>query len=158
MPGYMDGYGAGEDVRASRLKRIFGIGIPAILLAVAAFFYFRTWGEERAMRSFLAAVEAKQYDDAYRMWCNPAKPCRYYPMERFLEDWGPNGAYKNIPALDFDNIDYCNTGVVFETKYPDAEPFGLWVERSNKVISFAPWQRCPGKHLQFGLLWQKIFG
>jgi hypothetical protein len=158
MPSYMQGYGAGEEERWRLIKRVLFIGLPSVLVVVGAFFYFRTWGQERVVSTFLETLEQKQYEEAYRMWCTPETPCRYYPLEKFKQDWGPAGQYGNLSALKFENIDYCDSGVVFEATYPDSQPFGLWVERSSGLISFAPWQRCPGKHLQFGPILKRIFG
>ena len=158
MPGFMEGYGAGDEKRGRWLKRIFFIGLPIILVGVAGFFYFRTWSQERVVSNFRQALEQKNFEAAYKMWCPPEKPCRYYPMEKFQEDWGPMGQYANLTALKFENIDYCDDGVVFDTTYPNAKPFGLWVERKTGLISFAPWQRCPGRHLQLAPLFKKLFG
>lgn len=158
MASYMEGYGAGEEQRSRLIKRVLFIGLPSVLVLVTAFFYFRTWSQERTVSTFLSALEEKKYDDAYRMWCTPEKPCRYYPIEKFKEDWGPAGQYGNLSVLKFDSVDYCDSGVVFEANYPNAQPFGLWVERSSGLISFAPWQRCPGKHLQFTPFLKRIFG
>ncbi len=71
MAGYMEGYGAGDESRGRWIKRIFFIGIPAILLLVAGFFYFRTWSQERVVSNFLSTLEEKKYDEAYRMWFTP---------------------------------------------------------------------------------------
>lgn len=158
MPGYMEGYGAGEEQRSRTIKRVLLIGIPAILLSVAAFFYFRTWSQERTVSRFIATLEEKKYDDAYKMWCTPEHPCRYYPVEKFKEDWGPEGQYKDLNQLKFGSVDYCGAGVVFEASYPNTKPFGLWVERSSNLISFAPYERCPGKHLQLGAFFKRLWG
>jgi len=61
--------------------------------------------------------------------------------------------YKNAAALQIKEVDSCDSGVVFDIEYPGADEFGLWVERQTKIISFAPWPRCPGRHLQ---IWQFI--
>ncbi len=158
MPGYMEGYGAGEDRRNRILKRVLLIGIPAILLSIAAFFYFRTWPQERAVSRFMDALEEKKYDDAYKMWCTDDHPCKYYPENKFKEDWGPMGQYSNINELKFGAVDYCGSGVVIEATYPGAMPFGLWIERATNLISFAPYQRCPGRHLQLGAFFKRLFG
>ncbi len=91
MASYMEGYGAGEEQRSRWIKRVLFIGLPTILLLTGAFFYFRTWSEERTVSTFLSALQEKRYDEAYRMWCTPEKPCRYYPLEKFKSDWGPEG-------------------------------------------------------------------
>jgi hypothetical protein len=158
MPSYMEGYGQTDQRRGRVLKRILGIGVPVILLAVASYFYFRTWSQERAVSAFLESLEAKKYEEAYGMWCNAAHPCPYYPLARFREDWGPEGQFRDLSKMQWGSVDYCGQGVVFEAAYPGAEPFGLWVERSTNVIGFAPYARCPGKHLQLGAFFRRIFG
>ncbi|MEO8096561.1 MAG: hypothetical protein ABI811_02590 [Acidobacteriota bacterium] len=158
MPSYMEGYGTADEKRGRWLKRIFFVALPVLLLGTAAFFYFRTWSQERVVAHFVDAIKQKDFDGAYKLWCPADKPCRYYPMEKFQEDWGPTGKYANLATLKIQNVDYCDGGVVFESFYPNAEPFGLWVEKSTGLISFAPWQRCPGPHLQLGPFFRRIFG
>ncbi|MGH9594991.1 MAG: hypothetical protein ACRD5L_18000, partial [Bryobacteraceae bacterium] len=65
--------------------------------------------------------------------------------------------YANAAAAKIDNIDYCDEGVVFSISYPRADPVALWVETSSDIISFAPWPRCPGRHLQFRQFLRRIF-
>lgn len=158
MAGYMEGYGAGEEDRNRIIKRTFLIGVPAILLAVAGFFYFRTWGQERTMGRFVDALEQAKYEEAYQMWCTADKPCRFYPLDKFKEDWGAEGHYGKVADLKFGAVDYCKSGVVFEIDSPSQGAFGLWVERETNLISFAPWQRCPGPHLQIGAFFGRLFG
>lgn len=158
MPEYMEGYGAGDERRSLWLKRVLFIGIPAVFLAIGAFFYLRTWTQERTIARFIDTLEQKQYDEAYAMWCNAEHPCRYYPIEKFQEDWGTSGIYGDPAQLKFGAIDYCGSGVVFESNYANERPFGLWVERSTNMISFAPYQRCPGKHFQFRALFKRFLG
>jgi hypothetical protein len=58
--------------------------------------FFRNWSEERQLRGFLEALKAKDYEKSYAMWgCTKEKPCAEYTYEKFLEDWGPEGRYKN---------------------------------------------------------------
>jgi hypothetical protein len=70
-----------------------------------------------------------------------------------MEDWGPKGQYANVKAARVSIVDSCGDGVVSTLVLPNTEPFGLYVERSTKVLSFAPWPRCPGRHLH---LWEFI--
>jgi hypothetical protein len=82
------------------------------------------------------------------MWgCTQDTPCKYYPPEKFNEDWGPGSPFAKGPTKITD-VDACGTGVVFHLEIPNAEDVGLWVQRDTNVISFAPWPRCPGPHLQ----------
>ncbi|MEP6960450.1 MAG: hypothetical protein ABI995_00115 [Acidobacteriota bacterium] len=158
MPSFMEGYGAAEEKRGRWLKRIFLIGVPVLVLGTLGFFYFRTWRQERVVARFMDSLKQQDFDGAYKLWCTAEKPCRYYPLDKFKEDWGPGGQYENQASLQIHNVDYCDGGVVFETTYPNAKAFGLYVERSSNLISFAPWQRCPGPHLQLGAFFRRIFG
>src|ERR1700693_3756142 len=63
-----------------------------------------------------------------------------------------------IGAMKIEDVDACNAGVVFNIAYPGDENFGLWVERSTKAMSYAPWTRCPGPHLQIIEQLKKRFG
>jgi hypothetical protein len=158
MPGYMEGYGAGDEVRNRWIQRVVFIGLPAVLVAVAGFLYFRTWREERVIARFMEALQHQQIEAAYALWCPPEAPCRNYPLEKFREDWAPGGVYGDAQRIEFGAVDYCGQGVVFETLYPNQQPFGLWVERATGRISFAPWRRCPGKHFQPRALLRRLFG
>ncbi len=157
MAGYLDEYGV-QDARRERLtKRIVIWGLAALIVGTSVFFYFRDWSEERVMDRFIALLKQQQYQEAYRMWETPDS-ARLYPPEKFTEDWGPAGSYKNAASLKIEDVDTCNAGVVFNIAYPGTENFGLWVERKTGIISFAPWPRCPGAHLQIWEFLKSRFG
>ena len=157
MAGYLDEYGV-TDARRERLrKRIIIWGLLAVIIGTSAFFYFRNWGEERALGRFVTLLKQQKYQEAYQQWQTPDS-AKFYPPEKFAEDWGPTGVYKNAAGLQIRIVDSCNTGVVFEMAYPGADDFGLWVERQTKIISFAPWPRCPGPHMHIWEFLKSRFG
>ena len=52
---------------------------------------FHNYREERQVKSFFGLLGAHDYKAAYALFgCTDAKPCRYYPFDKFMEDWGPN--------------------------------------------------------------------
>lgn len=159
MAGYLDEYGVADARREQHVKRI-AIGLMiVVLVGLGVFFFFRNRAEERAMDRFLAALRDKRYQEAYAMWgCTPQTPCPYYSPERFTEDWGPSGNYKSAERMKIENVDACDTGVVFDVSYPGSDDQGLWVERKTKFISYAPWARCPGPHLQIVEFLKSRFG
>jgi hypothetical protein len=157
MPGYLDEFGVKDAQRERRNKRVIIGGLIAVILGTSAFFYFRTWSQERIVDRFFALLKEQKYQDAYRMWQTP-ESARFYPPEKFTEDWGPTGGYKNPSALRVDEVDSCGQGVVFDVAYPGSDNFGLWVERGSGIISFAPWPRCPGAHLQIWRFLKSRFG
>ena len=147
MPGFLDEYGVKDSQRERRNRRLVIGGILAAIVLVLAFFYFRTWSQERTVDRFLTLLQHQKYQDAYRLWQTPDS-AKYYPPEKFTEDWGPMGVYKTASTLHVDDVDYCGDGVVFNMRYPGADNFGLYVDRQTGKLSFAPWSRCPGAHLQ----------
>jgi hypothetical protein len=149
MAGFLDEYGV-ADARRERTVKYVVIGVViAAILGLSAFFFFRNRSEERVADAFLAALRNKNYQEGYGLWgCTPKTPCPYYSPERFVEDWGAAGTYKNPESMKVEHVDACDTGVVFDLSYPGANDQGLWVERKTKVLSYAPWPRCPGPHLQ----------
>jgi hypothetical protein len=159
MPGILDdSYGVEDARKERRTKRIVVGGLLAIALGAVAYFTFRTWPQERVMKEFLARLDRKEFQQAYRMWgCTPETPCRYYDPDRFNEDWGPSTAYSHGSAGKIDNVDFCDAGVVFQVSFPNADPISLYVERSSNIISFAPWPRCPGRHWEFGRFFKSLF-
>lgn len=150
MAGYLDSYGATDLKRERRTKRTLLILGIALAAGLAAFLFFRNYQEKRAVSRFFDALKAGNHAEAYRIWgCTPATPCRDYSFEKFMEDWGPQGTYANVQAARITTVDSCGTGVVMTVQYPNAEAFGIWVERDTHTLGFSPWYRCPGRHLNF---------
>lgn len=152
MSGFLDpGYGVTEARRARRIKIVAVSGVSILLVATVLFFTFRTWRQERVVKQFLSLLKQQKYQDAYALW----GANKYYPPERFIEDWGPAGQYKDAGNATIDNVDVCGSGVIFTLNVPKIEPFGLWVETSTNNVGFAPngWARCPGAHLH---LWEYL--
>jgi len=157
MAGYLDEFGVKDAQRERRNRRIVISTLLAAIVGVSAFFYFRDWSEERAVDRFLTLLKQQKYQEAYKMWETP-ESAKFYPPEKFTEDWGPMGGYRNAAALKIEDVDTCGTGVVFNVAYPGTDNFGLYVDRSTGVISFAPWPRCPGAHLQIWRFLKSRFG
>jgi hypothetical protein len=147
MAGYLDEYGVTDAKRERRNKQIVIWSLVALVVGASAFFYFRNWSQERVIDHFFTLLREQKYSDAYKLWETPDSP-KFYPPQKFTEDWGLSGIYKNAGALKILNVDACNAGVVFWVSYPGADDFGLWVERETGIVSFAPWTRCPGRHLR----------
>jgi hypothetical protein len=152
MSGFLDStYGVSEARRERRIKRILLWSLGIVIVAGVLFFTFRTWRQERVVKQFLSLLKQQNYQDAYKLWgCTQDTPCKYYPPERFTEDWGPSGQYKDAGNAKIENEDVCGSGVIFTIVIPKIEPFGLWVESSTNILGFAPngWARCPGRHWQ----------
>ena len=158
MAEFMEGYGEKEARRGRLILRI-AISVVAIaILATTGYFYFRTWSEERVFAHFKEALAKQDYSTGYGMWCNANKPCPYYSIEKFKDDWAAPSKYANIDTVHLNHVDYCGDGVVFSLSQEGADPIAIWVESSSGIMSFFPYQRSPGKRLQFGPFFRRLFG
>jgi hypothetical protein len=147
MSGFLDPtYGVTEARRARRIKAIALWSAGILIVAGVLFFTFRNWRQERVVNQFISLLKQQNYQEAYKLW----GANKYYPPEKFIEDWGPTGQYKDAGDAKIENEDVCGSGVIFTMDVPKIEPFGLWVESSTNYIGFAPngWSRCPGAHFQ----------
>lgn len=161
MSSYLEEYGAGEEQRARRLRLIKRASIALLLLlATAAVVYavFKNYPEQRQVTAFLEALRKQDYQAAYRMFgCTETNPCRDYPFQKFMEDWGPKSAHADAASAHIAMSQSCGTGVVLRVEYKGAEPVPLWVERSTHVVSFAPDPECRGRHLHIGAFLRSLF-
>ncbi len=159
MSDFLAGYGAGYEQRSRKRKLIVAGVLAVVIVAVTLYAVLHNYSEERAADRFLQALRAHDYQAAYAMWgCTAQSPCRDYTFERFMADWGPKGTYGDPARISYGDVDACGSGVVFTIQYPGAEPSGLYVDRTTKILSFAPWPRCPGRHWNFKAAWRNLFG
>jgi hypothetical protein len=159
VAGYLDAYGVADERRSRLRKRIALWGIAALLVGTVLYYTFRNWSEEQQVKKFFALLDQKKFQDAYAMFgCTQDTPCKYYSADRFVEDWGPASPYANTANIRTLHEDVCGTGVVFNIQAPNTESIGLYVDKNSKQVSFAPWQRCPGPHLQIWEFLKQHFG
>jgi len=154
MASYLEGYGAGEEQRERRTKRLVLWGLAALIVLTVAYFTFRNWRQEQVVKQFLSLLQQKKYQEAYAMWgCTAEHPCKYYSPEQFTSEWGPSSPYADVSAIKIEHEDTCGNGVVFDVEAPKTEGVGLFVNRESNTVGYAQAPRCPGRHLQ---LWDFI--
>jgi hypothetical protein len=163
MAGYLEAYGAAEEHRARKLGVLKHVSIALVaVLVVGLVLYaiFKNHSEEHQAKTFLNLLAAHNYSAAYAMWgCTDSRPCPDYPFTKFQEDWGPKSAHADESSAHIAISQSCGTGVLIRLDYkPSEEPVALWVERDSRIISFAPWPECPGRHLHFGAWLKSVFG
>ena len=142
--GYLDEYGEQEARRERKLrqrKRAL-VALLAVLVVAGAFYlWFKNYPEEKVVKGFLAVVERGDYPAAYTYWgCKVESPCPNYSYKDFLEDWGPN------PPSQVGKLQSCRlgmsrergSGVVVPVILNDRIQKKLWVEKSSRVLGFAP--------------------
>lgn len=142
MSGYLEGYGVGEEKRARRIRRaLLATGI-VLVVSASLYLFFRNYFEARTAELFFSLLRRRDYQAAYRLWCTDARPCPDYPMDKFLEDWGPKGSHANLSSMKIVKTRGCSTGVIFQVDFGDNAEEHLWVARKDKAIGYAPWEVC----------------
>ena len=162
MASYLEAYGAAEEHRAKRVQLIKNSAIvlvSALVIGLIAYGIFKNHSEEQQAKTFVSLLQAHDYQGAYKLWgCSETNPCKDYPFDRFMEDWGPKSAHAEQSSAQIGLSQSCGSGVVIRLDYKGSEaPVSLDIERSTKVISFAPWAECPGRHLHIGAWLRSLF-
>jgi hypothetical protein len=161
MSSYLEAYGSIEEQKAKRgtlVRR--GILLLILLLAVGGLGYalFHNYREEAQVKGFLADLRKPDYQAAYGLWgCTDATPCRDYSFEKFMDDWGPKSGHADASSGHIGLSQSCGTGVILRVDYNGAAAVPLWVERGTRVVSYAPWPECPGRHFHFGAFLRSLF-
>lgn len=163
MASYLEAYGAAEEQRAKRIRLIKNASIvlaAVIVVALIAYAIFKNHSEEQQAKSFVSLLQGHDDQGAYRLWgCSDTHPCPDYPFDKFLEDWGPKSPHADQSSAQIGLSQSCGSGVVIRLDYKSSqEPVSLWVERGTKIISFAPYAECPGRHLHLGAWLRSLFG
>ena len=136
---YLGGY-ATKGLLAERIVKAALISLAvAALLGAVYYVFFRNWREELLARRFFRLLQAKQYENAYVLWgCSDQEPCRYYPYQEFLEDWGPDAPYGTLDGFALGRSYTQVSGVRLRYSINGIEGPPLWIELNPDKISFAP--------------------
>jgi hypothetical protein len=139
-----------------RRVRIIAIVAIAIVLGLLAW-RFRYWREEHQVDKFFDALQEQNFEKAYAIWMNDPDwkqhPQQYarYPLPDFMKDWGPGGEWGVIRSHQIDgtavpeggnaNPFVTPSGVVVVVTVNDrvADKAHIWVEKSDKTLSFSPY-------------------
>jgi len=148
MSGYLETYGAGQEKRERRLKRVALVAAVVIVAGGAFYFLFRNYRETKQAERFFELLRAKNYTAAYALWgCTPATPCRDYVMARFMEDWGPESGHADLNALKITKVRGCSAGVIVEANFGGGVIENLWVDREHRQLGFAPFSVCNPRYV-----------
>jgi hypothetical protein len=163
MASYLEAYGAAEEQRAKRVRLIkisAIVLVSVIVVGLIAYGLLKNRPEEQQAKTFVSLVRAHDYQGAYKLWgCSDTHPCKDYPFDKFMEDWGPKSPHSDQSSAHIGLSQSCGSGVVIRLDYQGSEePVSLDIERSTNVISFAPWAECPGRHLHIGTWLRSLFG
>jgi hypothetical protein len=130
-----------------RKKRIIS-STTTFLIVLALAWWFRYWPEEHLVGKFFDSLQRQDYKTAYSIWMHDPQWQQHldryskYPFSEFYRDWGPGGEWGVIKTQKVYGASTCSgggTGVVVDVVVNDrAEHAQVWVEKSNKTLSFPP--------------------
>jgi hypothetical protein len=134
--------------RERRRKQLVALAILVIIALAFLAYLYRNWPEERVVDKFFSALEQQDYEKAYGIWFHDPNwkqhPDRYsnYPYQEFRVDWGPGGEWGIIKSHKIEGAanPKGGSGVVVVVRVNErAEPARIWVEKSDKTLTFSPY-------------------
>jgi hypothetical protein len=135
-----------EKERKRRKRIISAIALLVVILCVG--WWFRYWPEERIAGHLFDALQKQDYKTAYGIWMHDPQwerhPERHpkYPFNDFYRDWGPGGEWGLIKSQRVYGASSCpggGSGIVVDVVVNDrANHAQVWVEKSDKTLSFPP--------------------
>jgi hypothetical protein len=148
-----------EQKERAKRKRIIStvvlVLVVAFVLEVAGSIWFKTpmwflyWPEERVAEHFFGALQKQNFEAAYGIWMRDPQWRQHpnahkkYPYNEFYRDWGPGGEWGTIKSHKI----YAagpppggGSGVIVDVTVNDrAQPARVWVQKSDKTMSFSPY-------------------
>jgi len=158
MAGYLANYGAGEEQQEKRTRRLVTIGLilggvlglylltfhtPILERYIRVVQKLKNWKAESRVQMCLDLLAKQDYKGAYALWgCTDAKPCRDYPFQSFLEDWGPKRKQPGGEPLHITRSRSCGSGVILTIDGGNDREEKLWVDSNDLTIGFSPYPGC----------------
>src|SRR5579864_2312158 len=131
-----------------RRARIISAIVVWLLLGFLGW-WFRYWPEERVAEHFFDALQRQDYEGAYGVWMHDPQWQQHrerypkYPYSEFYRDWGPGGEWGLIKSHKIYAVGSPpggGSGVVVDVTVNDrANRARVWVEKSDKTMSFSPY-------------------
>jgi hypothetical protein len=125
------------------------IGVVILLIVIGCAWWLRYWPEERIADNFFAALQAQNYEAAYGIWMHDPQWQQHkekyakYPFNEFYRDWGPGGEWgliKSHKIYASGSPPGGGSGVIVDVTVNDrAQPARVWIEKSDKTMSFSPY-------------------
>jgi hypothetical protein len=144
MPGYLDTYGAGVERRIKIVKTAVLSLIGIVIAGAVLTFIFYNYRQEQQVKLFLEKLAARDYQGAYTFWVRTETDRRGYPMQAFLQDWGPQSEHADVSGYRIAKSRSCGNGVILTVNFARGGEEKLWVQRDGLTIGFSPMPGCPG--------------
>ncbi|MGH9721336.1 MAG: hypothetical protein ACRD8O_14080 [Bryobacteraceae bacterium] len=144
--GYLDHYGERDARREKHWKRFWLGLIVLIVVSISAFLLLRNHKQKAQVREFIEHLQKKDYTAAYGLWgCTDAAPCRDYPFNKFMGDWGPQSRYGQIAGYNITRTRGCGSGVIVTVDFGGGREEKFWVENRDLTVTSSPWSVCPAR-------------
>ncbi len=138
------------DYARQRRRRIRVASILVLALVIAGLAWeYHNWPEEHVVDKFFDTLQQQNYEGAYSIWVHDPNwkqhPQKYpqYSYGDFYDDWGPGGEYGLIKSHDIYGSGTPKggaSGVIVEVVINGrSEHARVWVEKSDKTLSFSPY-------------------
>ena len=138
-----------DPARERRKRNRIISGIVLLLVLAALGWWFRYWPEQRIADHFFADLQKRDYESAYGVWMHDPQWKQHpdsfpkYPYNEFYTDWGPGGEWGLIKSHKIYAVGAPpggGSGVIVDMTVNDrAQPARVWVEKSDKTMSFSPY-------------------
>ena len=138
-----------DEAAARRRRNRIVSAVVLLLIVLCLVWTHRNFPEERIVSRFFTALQQRDYETAYGIWMHDPQwkqhPQKYpnYPFNEFYRDWGPGGEWgviKSHKVYASGTPRGGGSGVVVEVIVNDrAEHARMWVEKSDKTLSFSPY-------------------
>jgi hypothetical protein len=146
------------DPERARKRRVCIISIAAIVIVLGLVaWHYRYWREEHQVDKFFQALEQQNFEQAYGVWMNDPDWKQHqqkfsrYPFGEFMKDWGPGGEWGIVKSHNVDGTAVPEGGnagafvgpsgivVVVTVNQRVADKAHIWVEKSDRTLSFSPY-------------------
>ena len=140
MAGFLDNYGAGDERRIRNIKVSVVSVVGLAILSALLYFFFHNYPQQQQVKRFCQLLLAHDYSKAYDMWVSSDAERHSYPMNAFLQDWGPS---VNVRSFDILDAESCGNNVIVDADLGQAGDKKIWVNRKTLELSFPPYDVCP---------------
>jgi hypothetical protein len=137
-----------DSKKEHKRKRNIILTIVVVIVLAGVVWWFRYWPDEHLVGKFFDQLQKQDYKTAYGIWMHDPDwqqhPERHpkYPFGDFYRDWGPVGEWGVIKTQKVFGASTCpggGSGVVVDVVVNDrAEHAQVWVEKSDKTLSYPP--------------------
>jgi len=134
-----------------RKKLVLIVAALALLVGGLLAWWLRYWPEERVADHFFSDLQKQDFEGAYGVWMHDPQwqqhgdreEYKKYPYKDFYRDWGPGGEWGVIHSYRIyasDTPPGGGSGVVVDVTVNNrSERARVWVEKSDKTMSYSPY-------------------